>query len=244
MSDLSVSPGTAAEARAPATLRSLTTEWFLFLTAFRSNQGSIRSRFTHDAMHEELRARLRAMEAAAEPTRALALDFDAIRRPLIYFADEVLIYGSEWSGQQTWPADTLEYRELQTREGGDRFFELLEEELRHSDTSRLEVFLLCLTLGFEGCLRGDADRLREKRHEVVARLRLDQSDDRRISPQAYGRDESSHELFPPDLTTKILIGTVALVAAILALAHVGFAWIEDDLVRTACSILGEGGSHP
>jgi len=222
------------------TLRELTDGWFLYLTAFRSNSGDVRSKTTHDAMHAELQRRLMEMKTKAGGDSRLEFDFDGIRPVLVYFADEVLIYCCEWLGQETWKYDTLESREYEGRnQGGDHFFDLLEDEIKGGrDRSRLEIYLVCLTLGFAGTYRGDDDALRERTREVAGILALGNERAPEICPDAYKHtDDRKLELPPAEITARIVI-----VAAVgLLVIWLGSDWLFDHLVgdlKTASSEAG------
>ncbi len=75
---------------------------------------------------------------------------------LVVFADEMVSI-STWSGKDQWDARHLEQERFNTALAGTEFFERIDK-LRDSQRQALEVFYVCLRLGFEGGYRGDDSR--------------------------------------------------------------------------------------
>ena len=71
-------------------------------------------------------------------------------------ADEALLR-IEWPGRDVWTSCLIEESLFQSRVAGDLFFDRLDELLRTRDPARIElssIYLLALSLGFEGRYRG------------------------------------------------------------------------------------------
>lgn len=108
-------------------------------------------------------------------------------------ADELLL-GFDWPGRDVWTSCLIEESLFQSRVAGDLFFERLDELLRARDPARMDlalIYLLALSLGFEGRYRGTdcAARLQSYR-AALYRLRFGRDPDpashsRQLSPQAY-----------------------------------------------------------
>ena len=81
------------------------------------------------------------------------------------FADE-MVSASTWSGRDQWEAQSLEQERFKSSLAGQKFFENIDA-LRDSQRQVLEIYYVCLTLGFEGGYRGDDQ---EKRRELGAKI--------------------------------------------------------------------------
>ena len=109
-------------------------------------------------------------------------------------ADEVFL-GLEWVGRGAWLGNLLEDQLFHTRRAGERIFEGVRQfRLRERDLARRElaaVYLLALSLGFEGPYRGTpgAPELEEHRRHLFEFVYLrpphPRSGERRLFPQAY-----------------------------------------------------------
>ena len=108
-------------------------------------------------------------------------------------ADEALLR-IEWPGRDVWTSCLIEESLFQSRVAGDLFFDRLDELLRTRDPARIElssIYLLALSLGFEGRYRGtDSAPRMESYRAALYRLRFGRDPDpashsRQLSPQAY-----------------------------------------------------------
>lgn len=108
-------------------------------------------------------------------------------------ADETLL-NLEWWGRAGWAQHLLEARLFGTQLAGERVFEGVEALLRDRDAGRRDlaaVYLMALSLGFQGRYRGTAalDRVDAYRRELFAFVfRRHPSlarGERRLFPQAY-----------------------------------------------------------
>ncbi len=78
-------------------------------------------------------------------------DLEAVKYPLVAFIDETIL-NSEWKGREHWRERPLQLDLFGETIAGERFFERLEKVRRagESKADLLEVYYLCLALGFEG----------------------------------------------------------------------------------------------
>jgi len=81
-------------------------------------------------------------------------DLTEAKFPLVAFIDEVIL-GSDWEYRERWRDRPLQLDLFGERTAGQRFFTRLEELRREGSARRevLEVYHLCLTLGFAGSYR-------------------------------------------------------------------------------------------
>src|SRR3989442_9695308 len=110
---------------------------------------------------------------------------------LVLFEDE-MVSASTWSGRDQWDAQSLEQERFKSSLAGQKFFENIDA-LRDSHRQVLEIYYLCLTLGFEGGYRGyDPD----KRGELGAKIQALRRRPAEPAP-ACARPSLSGELSPP-----------------------------------------------
>lgn len=108
--------------------------------------------------------------AAGVPREAVI----AARYLLCTYIDETAA-GTPWGGQGAWAADPLLVRFHNETWGGEKSFQLLSRLSEAPERNRplLELFSLCLALGFEGRYRvqpngrAQIDQLRERLHQLV-----------------------------------------------------------------------------
>lgn len=89
----------------------------------------------------------------------LSGNFEEVLYIMVALADEILLTLS-WEGKSVWFAILLEAHLFKTRAAGDIFFAKLDQFLSNGDNSRkelAEIYLLAVSLGFEGRFRGNQD---------------------------------------------------------------------------------------
>lgn len=104
---------------------------------------------------KSLRDRVKGMfeqfEHEGREAGLLSEDIRAARFALVAFVDET-IAKSDWFGKQEWSNRPLALEYFQTNNAGDEFFDELDRVRSRPDvkTDLLEVYYLCMALGFEG----------------------------------------------------------------------------------------------
>jgi type IV/VI secretion system ImpK/VasF family protein len=91
-------------------------------------------------------------------------DLREVRFPLVAFIDEVILL-SDWEHRERWRDRPLQLDLFGERTAGQRFFTRLTELRQAGETRRdiLEIYHLCLTLGFAGSYRvSGLDRLQQE----------------------------------------------------------------------------------
>ncbi|KFE64431.1 DotU family type IV/VI secretion system protein [Hyalangium minutum] len=159
---------TGAEALGASPLVSRARELFAELLQLRQQLQalSVPSRFTAkappgpsiDEIWRRLRERIQEQTGLAGAPRGSLLErhLEECRYVLTSFADELLVH-TEWYGREAWQQHLLEDELFGTHEAGDRIFADVERLLRERDPARAElagVYLMALSLGFEGRYRG------------------------------------------------------------------------------------------
>lgn len=177
-----------------------------------------------DGLRKRLITAIHRFESAGAQTGLTADQIRVGRYALCATVDDVVL-ATAWGRQNGWAARSLVATVVKEAADGARFFELLDQmrEDPHRFIAELELFHVCLSLGFQGrCSekpRGqdDLDHLRETLHRTIRRTRGDAECD--LSPSwrgIAGRDR------PPGITVPRWVAG-AILAALLMLLYMGFA---------------------
>jgi hypothetical protein len=94
--------------------------------------------------------------------------FLGVRYALVCLLDELFVFGSPWS--EAWNASKLEWALFQTSDRAWKFWAQAQLADGRLGADALEVFLVCVFLGFRGNLRDQPERLAEWVHSARARL--------------------------------------------------------------------------
>lgn len=149
-----------------------------------------------DAEHlgQQINNFLGGMEKAGAEAGFTREDLDAAKFALVVFLDETIL-NSQWNQREVWRDKPLQLSLFGERGGGSRFFTELEK-LRSAGVQKrevLEVYHLCLTLGFHGQYQVSG---KNQLDAIIADLRnqigYDPRDRRelKISPHGKPRDRS------------------------------------------------------
>jgi type VI secretion system protein ImpK len=105
-------------------------------------------------LRERLRRYLDTMEQHGVRCGYTQGDMQEVKFPLVAFIDEVILLSS-WEHRDTWRDRPLQLDVFGERTAGQRFFTRLAELRREGESRRevLEIYHLCLTLGFAGSFR-------------------------------------------------------------------------------------------
>jgi type VI secretion system protein ImpK len=122
-------------------------------------------------------------------------DLEAAKYPLVAFIDETIL-NSRWEGRESWRERPLQLDLYGETVAGERFFERLEK-LRargESKADQLEIYYLCLALGFEGKYKlAGVERLRRLTDEVRRELGYSRSKLARAAIAPNGRRRESNK---------------------------------------------------
>jgi type VI secretion system protein ImpK len=87
-----------------------------------------------------------------------AQDFLGIRYALVAWLDEIFIADSPWKAE--WTEHILELQSYRTRDRAWKFWEQAKKAETQPATDSLEVYYLCVILGFRGDFEESPDRIR------------------------------------------------------------------------------------
>lgn len=151
---------------------------------------------------------------------------------LIAFIDETIL-SSNWMQRDQWVARPLQLEYYNRYDAGEEFFVKLEMYLKQPDhkAELLEVFYMCMTLGFKGRYQiHEQERLRtliEETYGVLRRtLRLGEE---MLSPHGKPRDQVVAEV-----QRKLPAWIIAVIAAAIAvLVYFGLSLIMSNSAKDA-----------
>jgi type VI secretion system protein ImpK len=156
------------------------------------------------------------IEEAARKTLAkpdLARSFELAKFGLVTWIDEILT-DSAWGTAARWSVGVhlLEWSIYGTRVGASRFYDEARRAEDEGDIDALEVYLLCVTLGFKGIMAYDETELAEWVERVYGRV----SEAGSVASRPFSEEDSSGSRFGPLRGPSLLI-TVSILVAITSL---------------------------
>jgi type VI secretion system protein ImpK len=104
--------------------------------------------------------------------RRTAEGFLGIRYALVCWLDEIFILDSPWRTE--WTENSLEVALYGTRDRAEKFWEQARRAEARPSSDALEVFFLCVMLGFRGETRNNPERLRAWREAAEAQIAQNQ----------------------------------------------------------------------
>jgi type VI secretion system protein ImpK len=163
--------------------------------------------------------------SSPEAERAGPQEVAEARFALVAWVDEKANL-SGWAGSAEWNSDPLQLQLFGTRRAGVEFFEHLEK-LRPENAAALEIYFLCLALGFQGDYtgrEGDRRAVIARTYEKLRRVEraLDLAQEKRLSPAAYQVSVALDERRGNRLARTLLLlasGLLAFFGVLLGLLH-------------------------
>lgn len=192
--------------------------FFLFLATFRRNTKT--SKMDLAELRAGLGRELDRVQAACVRDQDLAPVWERVRYALVTTADQVIL-SSPWAHRAAWSMQLQEAEVYGTREGGQRFFQLVEQAL--ADTSSegallSQILFHCMGLGFQGELRNDRAELQRLRQRLFEKAQLPGQVAGLLTPDAYDRNSNKSTLKLPTvgIFRLVLVGVAAVVFALIA----------------------------
>jgi type VI secretion system protein ImpK len=108
----------------------------------------------------EERVRIRAALDHAESVLGQSPDWQLSRYALVTWIDDVLIE-APWEGRQWWEENALEVEIFNTRDAFTAFYTKAVEAATLTHKNALEVFYVCVVLGFRGLYRDPVEAVAE-----------------------------------------------------------------------------------
>jgi type VI secretion system protein ImpK len=104
---------------------------------------------------QEERARIRALIDEAEARLGSGTEWEMAKYALVSWIDEMLV-DAFWDGREWWSNNVLEIELFNSRQCNEKFFLKAQQATTVAGRDALEVFYVCVILGFRG-LYQDAD---------------------------------------------------------------------------------------
>lgn len=167
-------------------------------------------------------------------------DIHSARYALCALIDETVMH-TPWGNESSWGTQTLIATFHKETVGGERFFELLEkcQETPVKHLHLLELFYLCLALGFEGKLRlaeRGRDRLDALRSELYHSIQRQRDvDSTRLAPEA-----EKNVIRQPSLGEKLPLWVgCSLILALMLAIYLGFNYAINHRAEPAFTALNQ-----
>jgi type IV/VI secretion system ImpK/VasF family protein len=174
-----------------------------------------------EEVKQQTRGWVEAVEQRARPDDGLAAEFALAKYGFVAWIDEVLT-DSSWGQSVGWGSEdhVLEWNIYRTNLRAGRFYEKAEDAYEavsqsRSSTDPLEVYLLCVALGFQGDLRFNQERLQGWVERVYSKV----TEASPMAPKPFADDPTGAP--PKGLTPRRgpeLLLRVSILTAITALA--------------------------
>jgi type VI secretion system protein ImpK len=147
-----------------------------------------------DHLRQQVNNFLAGLDRAGAEAGYIRDDMEAAKFALVVFLDETIL-NSHWDKREIWRDNPLQLSLFGERGGGSRFFKELEKLRQQGEAKRevLEVYHICLTLGFEGQYRvSGMTHLKAILADLRNQLGYDPRDKRelKLSPHGKPRDRS------------------------------------------------------
>jgi type VI secretion system protein ImpK len=140
----------------------------VFRLGLRIKEGQRRGdRFDLAKEHDNIRTLFRPAERTGAPGNGSAHEFLGVWYPLACWVDEIFISDPESPWKEEWKEQSIEFEFFGTRLRAVKFWEQARLAEGPGDADALEVFYLCVMLGFRGKLRDDPEHLNSWRDAVA-----------------------------------------------------------------------------
>ena len=190
-----------------------------------------------DLLRSRILELLKSAEQDAFHAAIPSSDIKDARFAIVAFLDEAII-GSNWEARGTWVARPLQVQLYGKAVSGEAFFDRLDRlkadaGLRHDV---LEVYYLCLTLGFKGKYQvmgvAGQNELRIQIEDAYARLKASRRKEQGVlAPHGRPRDQVAAEV-----KSKLPPWVVAVAAASIGLvAYVVMAIVMNGSLEDVCN---------
>ncbi len=166
---------------------------------------------------EQVQASLRSALTASQDASFLGRgpDYLGVRYALTCWVDELFVLHSPWGAE--WMNNTLEWELYKTSDGGFKFWDQLDLAAQMSEFDALEVFYLCVMLGFRGTPPEKVGKLEDWRAAMEEQLHPDRANECELPPERPAEVNAPPRTARDDLhsATMILVGTMALLVPII-----------------------------
>lgn len=172
-----------------------------------------------EALRRQIYDLLDQCEEAAKEAGISSEDIEEAKFALVAFIDETIL-SSDWAGTDEWMKTPIQLELYDQFDAGEVFFERLEE-LREDpayNAEVLEVYYLCMTLGFKGKYQLQKQEKFREIIESTADLLADlpETSTEEMAPHARPQDQTETEI-----RSKVPTWVIAAIAALLGVLLYG-----------------------
>jgi len=155
-------------------------------------------------------------------------DWELAKFAMVAWIDDMLIE-APWEGRLWWKENALEVEIFNTRERATRFYEKAQEAARMTRRDALEVFYVCVVLGFRGLYRDPQAALLASQLSLPPDLESWARQASRAIQLGQGRPPISERPRPPGdaapLEGRFLLLGSSVICAVLGLFTALLAWL-------------------
>lgn len=171
---------------------------------------------------------------------------------MVGLADEIFLHLVAWNGQEVWRGNLLESRLFDSYIAGQKIFRNIDKLLEERNpvyTELARIYLISLSLGFQGKYRGDTDQseLESYKHRLFAFITqrdpdglheyLHFNESKQVFPDAYSYtiEESASRPLPSLRLWFVGVGLVAII--VLLTSHFLWQYYIKDIDALTTEIL-------
>jgi type VI secretion system protein ImpK len=203
--------------------------------------GGVRDLPPAERLREEILALLHRMVSRCRQAGIADGEIAEARYAIVAFIDERILKSS-WPGRDQWMSNPLQLQLYGEWTAGENFFARMRALIQRADASAaLEVYYLCLALGFTGALPSSGATQNLQSYLEAARVRLPRANPGApISPHPVPNDHATSTKPRPPLILTLVLGCAFVVVVGLGL----LAWsLGNTLDRAQRDLTGAGVAH-
>ncbi len=176
-------------------------------------------------VRNEIKALFEDMQQKGAKDFRLGSQIEKIELPMMFFVDSLISESQlQFAGQ--WNQNRLAYEKNELA-GDEKFFDLLEQDLKDQSAEaaeRLQVFYVCIGLGFNGIYFKQPELLRKTMLTIAPRIKrsIEVDEAAKICPDAYEALDS-RDLTEPPSRGVFVISLIFLCLAVAAL--ISYLWL-------------------
>jgi type VI secretion system protein ImpK len=194
-----------------------------------------------EQLQQEMLGALRDMVARCRAAGVPDVDTAEARYAIVAFVDERVLQ-SNWLGRAEWMSNPLQLQLYREYTAGENFFARMRALLnRGAPSQALEVYYLCLALGFTGAMPGAGGAQAARSYLEAARGPLTRSTRTApMSPHAISSDPRPLRARLPSLAWPLVLGS----AAVGSIGLCALAWsLHRTLDRIAHDVAAVGAAE-
>ena len=182
---------------------------------------------SYEEVFDKANELINSAQKLASTNKKLADSFERSLFAICAWLDEQVVL-SDWQQKAVWQQNPLQKQYFKTTQAGDQFYEILERFDLVLDKDIIEIYKLCIKLGFQGKLFYSQTNLEVIENSNTKKLQyIDYSEfnESEIFSFAYG-----NELDTSKKRYQISINLVMLIIAIMSICGIGLVVFIYDML--------------